>query len=573
MNYNYKYIIVGAGPAGLQMAYFLQKAGMDYLILEKSDHVGSFFTKHPVHRKLISINKKYNFFEEEEFNWRHDWNSLLSDVPALRFTEYTEELFPHADDMCRYLKDYAAHFKFNILYNKSVEKIGKNDASFQINTSSGEVFGCKVLLMGLGTVAPKTPELEGIEHAVSYADQSLDLDLYRNKRVGILGGGNSAFETADYLSGVAAHVHILTKHPIKMAWDTHFVGDLRAVNNNVLDMYQLKSLHAVLCPRIQKIVKLPDGTVQTHHEYDYPDSNPPGTLKLTRVYDIIINCTGWKWANTAIFDDNIQPATKAKGKFLRLTTSWESVNIPDLYYIGGAMQSIDRKAASGFIHGFRYNIRSLSKILTEKYESVSYPHEVMRPFNWDKFLDMLYHRLSISAGLYQMYGVLADALVIDKDRQGARWYEEMPADYAREILPNDRHVLIFTLEFGFHKHNVSTSLEFMGPSDPNDTPRAAFLHPVIRHYYMGNVSEFHFGDSLLGRWDRPHGEGGAVVSYHFNFQKWVEERIGLNITLPEISDTNQGPYHAWTAEELNQWKEMKMQPGMMTESFAGEPKM
>ena len=70
-----KYLIIGAGPAGLQMGFFLKEAGLDYLILEKNESSGSFFAQFPIHRKLISINKKYNFFQEEEFNFRHDWNS------------------------------------------------------------------------------------------------------------------------------------------------------------------------------------------------------------------------------------------------------------------------------------------------------------------------------------------------------------------------------------------------------------------------------------------------------------------------------------------------------------------
>ena len=31
----YQYIIIGAGPAGLQTAYFLQKYNVNYIILEK----------------------------------------------------------------------------------------------------------------------------------------------------------------------------------------------------------------------------------------------------------------------------------------------------------------------------------------------------------------------------------------------------------------------------------------------------------------------------------------------------------------------------------------------------------
>ena len=34
------YIIVGAGPAGLQMGYFLQRADRDYMIMEKNNVSG-----------------------------------------------------------------------------------------------------------------------------------------------------------------------------------------------------------------------------------------------------------------------------------------------------------------------------------------------------------------------------------------------------------------------------------------------------------------------------------------------------------------------------------------------------
>jgi len=35
------YILVGAGPAGLQLGYFLERAGRDYVILERADRAGA----------------------------------------------------------------------------------------------------------------------------------------------------------------------------------------------------------------------------------------------------------------------------------------------------------------------------------------------------------------------------------------------------------------------------------------------------------------------------------------------------------------------------------------------------
>lgn len=44
------YCVLGAGPAGLQAAYFLQRAGRDYVVFERSHAPGSFFAIYPRHR-------------------------------------------------------------------------------------------------------------------------------------------------------------------------------------------------------------------------------------------------------------------------------------------------------------------------------------------------------------------------------------------------------------------------------------------------------------------------------------------------------------------------------------------
>ena len=38
--HEYEYCVVGAGPAGLQMAYFLQKSNRNYILLERNNISG-----------------------------------------------------------------------------------------------------------------------------------------------------------------------------------------------------------------------------------------------------------------------------------------------------------------------------------------------------------------------------------------------------------------------------------------------------------------------------------------------------------------------------------------------------
>jgi flavin-dependent dehydrogenase len=49
----YENIIIGAGPAGLQAAYFFKKYNINYLVIEKNELCGSF---------LINIRILVNLF-------------------------------------------------------------------------------------------------------------------------------------------------------------------------------------------------------------------------------------------------------------------------------------------------------------------------------------------------------------------------------------------------------------------------------------------------------------------------------------------------------------------------------
>jgi len=511
------------------MAFFLKQAGVDYLVLEKNDTAGAFYKKFPVHRRLISINKKYNYFTEKTFNLRHDWNSLLSDKEDLSFTNYSDELFPHADDLYTYLQDFARETKLNIQYNTSINFIRKDEnGEFILELADGKTQHCSVLLLGTGVVSQYMPaSVKGIEHTIPYREIPTDKEQFKNKRVAVLGGGNSAFETANHIADVAAHVHVLLRSPIKMAYETHFVGDLRAKYTNIFDMYQLKSLHAVLKPNLKELICLEDGTIKTRHEYDYPESNVKGTLKLSREYDYVLNCTGFMYTHENLFETTIKPNTVMKDKFYALNSCWESTNVSNLYIIGTGMQAIDRKASSGFIHGFRYNIRTLSKLLLEKYENREYPSERISLNPFEAFLKALYTRFSIADSIFQLYGFLGDMLVYDKEKEALAWYKDLPIQNIAERKPRNKKVLQLSLEFGFQHYPDKSSLEFLGPSDPHNTDKSAFLHPVIRYYYQDEYKEFHFGDSLLGRWDMPHNEGGAIASYHSEFYNWLAEIFDL----------------------------------------------
>jgi protoporphyrinogen oxidase len=161
----HKYLVVGAGPGGLQTGYFLEKRGRDYLILERTDAAAAFFSKFPVCRRLNSFNKKHNYFEEDEFNMRSDWNSLLSDE-KIRFTPYTDDMYPAADLVVQYMNDFAKATNLKIRYGTEVTRIDKNERGYFVVSTSTGTFECEILLLGVGPVKTILPEIEGIEHGI-----------------------------------------------------------------------------------------------------------------------------------------------------------------------------------------------------------------------------------------------------------------------------------------------------------------------------------------------------------------------------------------------------------------------
>ena len=64
--------------------------------------------------------------------------------------------------------------------------------------------------------------------------------------------------------------------------------------------------------------------------------------------------------------------TVKSGRYPSLSSCWET-DTENLFYVGTAMAAIDRQSASGFIHGFRYNIRTLHNILENRSFSAPLP--------------------------------------------------------------------------------------------------------------------------------------------------------------------------------------------------------
>jgi glycine/D-amino acid oxidase-like deaminating enzyme len=98
---------------------------------------------------MISINKPHTGWHDAEKDLRVDWNSLLCDDPAVRFTRYTGRYFPHADDYVRYLNDFA--HGLNIRYGRRVTRVGRVlTGGFVVTCGNGETFEAERVIVATG---------------------------------------------------------------------------------------------------------------------------------------------------------------------------------------------------------------------------------------------------------------------------------------------------------------------------------------------------------------------------------------------------------------------------------------
>jgi thioredoxin reductase len=494
------YLIIGAGPAGLQLAALFEaqaregRGRRDYLVLERGEAPGTFFTRYPRHRTLISLNKIYTGSDDPEFNLRMDWNSLLSDDPSLLFTKYSERYFPPAELMVDYLADFAGKTGARIRFNTDVTRVSKEDGEFVVQAGE-ESWRARRLIVATGVSRTYRPDIPGLELAEGYDTMSVDPQDFKNQRVLILGKANSAFETADNLIETTSVLHVAGPSSIRLAWRTHFVGHLRAVNNNFLDTYQLKAGNAVLDGTVRSIER--DGD---HLKVQFAFSRADEVVKELH-YDRVLLCTGFAF-DASIFDEDCRPELTVNDRFPAQTPAWESVNVPGLHFAGTITQVRDfKKSTSGFIHGFRYGARALHKILEQRHHDAPWPSR-----ETPEITEAIIERVNRTSALWQQFGFLADVVTV---RNGtATYHEEVPLDYfTGGGLGGYDDAFAVTLEYGPDHDKVDPfdiTVKRVAQDVVGQAHDAAYLHPVVRHFRGGTVqATHHLAENLENKWNRP----------------------------------------------------------------------
>jgi thioredoxin reductase (NADPH) len=174
-------VIIGAGPIGLFAVFQLGLLDMKAHLVDILDKIGG---------------QCAELYPEKP----------IYDIPGIPFTSAQGLV----DGLLQQIKPFGAQYHLGEMV-ETVEKIG--DPLFRVRTDQGKEFVCKIVVIaaGGGSFQPKRPPIPGIEpyegKSVFYAVRKMD--AFRDKRILIVGGGDSALDWTLNLAPLAKHLTLL----------------------------------------------------------------------------------------------------------------------------------------------------------------------------------------------------------------------------------------------------------------------------------------------------------------------------------------------------------------------------
>jgi cation diffusion facilitator CzcD-associated flavoprotein CzcO len=196
--------VIGAGPYGLAVAAHLRHAGAPPLVFGE---VMEFWrTRMPRAMRLRSLTRASHIAEPDRRlridDFAAERNAQLVDpLPLERFVEYAEW--------------YQAHAVPDI-DPRRVRTVELADGGFTLGLSDGDRVPVArvVVATGLAPFAYRPPEFAALgSDAASHSSEHVDFGGWHGRRVLVVGGGQSALESAALLNEAGAEVEVLVRRP------------------------------------------------------------------------------------------------------------------------------------------------------------------------------------------------------------------------------------------------------------------------------------------------------------------------------------------------------------------------
>jgi len=185
-------LVVGAGPAGLAVAYYLQQRRLPYQVLEHHT-VGYAWRNHYDRLHLHTLKQ-------------------VSHLPGLPMpADYPA--FPSATQFQSYLERYARRLRLNIVCGVDVTRADWTGERWQLETSQGAQSGTTLIVATGIWSTPYRPKFiceETFNGTMMHARDYHNPEPFQGQRVLVVGAGNSGTEIAVDLSehGVATSIAI-----------------------------------------------------------------------------------------------------------------------------------------------------------------------------------------------------------------------------------------------------------------------------------------------------------------------------------------------------------------------------
>lgn len=156
-----------------------------------------------------------------------------------------------AGDLTKNLLEQSKQFEPGFTLGERAETIQKlEDGSFIVTTNKGTKHHAPIVAIagGLGSFEPRKPLIENIAY---YEDKGVeyfikDPEVYRDKKVIISGGGDSALDWSIFLSNIASEVTLVhRRHEFRGALDSvEKVRELKFLNKiNLITPAEISALH------------------------------------------------------------------------------------------------------------------------------------------------------------------------------------------------------------------------------------------------------------------------------------------------------------------------------------------
>lgn len=192
-------VVVGAGPSGLAVAACLDRAGIDFLLLEREQVIAPSWRRH---------------YDRLHLHTDRDHSGLPYFPMPRSYPRY-----PSRDQVIAYLEDYARTFSLAPRFGEEVVKARPSEGTWEVTTNVGR-YRARALVLATGyNAAPKRPEWPGMEAyqgLLLHSSEYHSGEPFRGQDVLVVGFGNSGGEIAIDLFEHGARPSLVVRGPVNL---------------------------------------------------------------------------------------------------------------------------------------------------------------------------------------------------------------------------------------------------------------------------------------------------------------------------------------------------------------------